>query len=139
MNKTGFNLNKKSQKFYKPTLIECFLLPYCNLAPLIKWPLLRNIMDSFEVQVKWDAETIIVSTLVLKPLFDLASSEEKIHIYICCIKLKVPGLIPLIIQLLWIKEATTNFILSDNCLHMYSLQENRATPNWAIRTKVCAI
>lgn len=82
MNKTGFNLNKKSQKFYKPTLIECFLLPYCNLAPLIKWPLLRNIMDSFEVQVKWDAETIIVSTLVLKPLFDLASSEEKIHIYI---------------------------------------------------------
>ena len=138
MNKTEFNLNKKSQEFYKPTLIECFLLPYCNLAPLIKWPLLWHIMDSFEVQVKWDAETIIMSTCVWKPLFDLASSEE-IYIDIYCIKLKVPGPRPLIIQLLWIKEATTNFILSDYCLHKYSLQENGAIPNWAIRIKVCAI
>lgn len=77
MNKTEFNRNKKSQEFYKPTLIECFLLPYCSLAPLIKRPPLWHIMDSFEVQVKWDVETIIMSARVLKPLFDLASSEEK--------------------------------------------------------------
>lgn len=37
-------------------------------------------MDSFEMQVKWDAETTIVSTHDLKPLFDLASSEEKMNI-----------------------------------------------------------
>lgn len=95
VNITGFNLDRKSQEFYDPTLIEFFFHPYCNLTRLSKGPLLWHITGSFEMQVKWDTEATITSTHDLQLLFDLASSEEKEY----RIKLNVPAPRPLIIQL----------------------------------------